>query len=32
MADIPERQTLLIVTEGTVIGNPPLTAAWRAVI
>ena len=27
---MPERQTLLMVIEGTVIGMPPLTAAWRA--
>ena len=29
---MPERQTLLIVIAGTVIGMPALTAAWRAVI
>ena len=28
----PERHTLLIVLAGTVIGMPPFTAAWRAVI
>ena len=32
IALMPERQTLLMVIEGTVIGMPPLTAAWRAVI
>ena len=32
MADIPERHTLLIVTEGTVMGSPPATAACLAVI
>ena len=28
----PERHTLLTVRAGTLIGMPPLTAAWRAVI
>ncbi len=28
----PDRQTLLTVVAGTVIGMPALTAAWRAVI
>ena len=32
MALRPERQTLLTVVAGTVIGMPALTAAWRAVI
>ena len=32
IALMPERQTLLMVMEGTLIGMPPLTAAWRAVI
>ncbi len=32
IALMPERQTLLMVIEGTSIGTPPLTAAWRAVI
>ena len=27
IADMPDRHTLLIVTEGTVIGSPPDTAA-----
>ena len=30
MASMPERHTLLIVSAGTVIGMPALTAAWRA--
>ena len=30
MASRPDRQTLLIVSAGTVIGMPALTAAWRA--
>jgi hypothetical protein len=29
MASRPDRQTLLMVIEGTVIGMPALTAAWR---
>ena len=29
---MPDRQTLFTVEAGTVIGMPPLTAAWRAVI
>ena len=29
---MPERQTLLIVVAGTLIGMPAFTAAWRAVI
>ena len=29
---MPERQTLLTVVDGTVMGTPPATAAWRAVI
>ncbi len=29
---MPDRQTLLIVVDGTDIGTPPSTAAWRAVI
>src|SRR4029453_6925364 len=32
MALRPERHTLLIVVDGTVIGMPAATAAWRAVI
>ena len=32
MALSPDRQTLLTVVAGTVIGMPALTAAWRAVI
>src|SRR5690606_35047994 len=32
MADIPERHTLLMVVQGTVMGRPPATAAWREVI
>src|SRR5680860_412762 len=32
IALIPDRQTLLIVTAGMVIGTPALTAAWRAVL
>jgi hypothetical protein len=32
MAAMPDRHTLLIVTEGTVIGRPPRTAACLAVI
>ena len=27
---MPERHTLLIVIDGTDIGTPPFTAAWRA--
>jgi hypothetical protein len=27
---MPERQTLFTVIEGTDIGTPPATAAWRA--
>ena len=30
IALMPDRQTLLIVSDGTVIGMPALTAAWRA--
>ena len=30
MASMPDRHTLLIVSAGTVIGMPALTAAWRA--
>ena len=30
MASMPLRQTLLMVRAGTVIGMPPLVAAWRA--
>ena len=30
MASMPERQTLLMVSAGTFIGMPALTAAWRA--
>ena len=30
MASMPDRHTLLIVSAGTVIGIPALTAAWRA--
>ena len=30
MASRPERQTLLMVSAGTLIGMPALTAAWRA--
>ncbi len=30
MASRPERQTLLTVSAGTVIGMPAATAAWRA--
>ena len=29
---MPERQTLLTVVAGTVMGMPARTAAWRAVI
>ena len=29
---MPDRQTLLMVVDGTDIGMPALTAAWRAVI
>src|SRR6266536_1597910 len=32
MALVPDRQTLLTVRAGTVIGTPARTAAWRAVI
>jgi hypothetical protein len=32
MAPSPDRHTLLMVRAGTVIGMPPFTAAWRAVI
>ena len=32
IASRPDRQTLLIVSAGTVIGMPAATAAWRAVI
>ncbi len=32
IASMPDRQTLLTVIAGTVIGMPALTAAWRAVI
>ena len=32
IASSPDRHTLLIVSAGTVIGMPALTAAWRAVI
>ncbi len=32
IASRPDRQTLFTVTDGTVMGMPPLTAAWRAVI
>ena len=31
MASRPDRQTLLTVSAGTVIGRPAATAAWRAV-
>ncbi len=32
MALTPDRQTLLMVVAGTVMGMPPFIAAWRAVI
>ena len=32
IALMPDRHTLLMVIDGTLIGMPPLTAAWRAVI
>ena len=32
IASRPDRQTLLTVSAGTVIGIPAATAAWRAVI
>ncbi len=32
IALMPDRQTLLMVMEGTPSGIPPLWAAWRAVI